>query len=239
MQHVPRGLLARHNFFRNSFILSFVSRARLIPALAVYLLLAGCGAARGPRLAHAGAPGLDGDVRNAVNPNAPFAVAATGPRLQMREPLLDVNGVPPCEAGQLGLFESGAAANGARHVVRLSFENTGQACRLSGFPTVTLLRPDGSVAGSVRLERVSDASMAATLEPAGPEEAAYMGPSPRVLLPARGSAAFTLGWTAGPDCERIGRVAIGAPDSGRPMVLARPLTVCEDRILITAVAPNP
>ena len=101
------------------------------------------------------------------------------------------------------------------------------------------MRADGSVAGSVRLERISEARMAATLSPGGSQEAAFTGPSPEVLLPAHGTATFQLGWTTGPECERISQVAIGAPGVTKPMVLARPLTVCEDRILITAVAPAP
>ena len=218
-----------------------MSRLYPIPLTALCLLLAGCQGARGPRLAKAGAPGLDGEPRNAANPNAPFAMSSAGlqgPRLRQRELLLDVNGVPRCDGMQLALDESGAASSETHHVVRLSFRNTGEACRLSGFPTVTLIREDGSIAGSVRLERISDERMAATLKPVGAQDSGLPGPSPQVLLPALRSAAFQLGWTAGPDCERISRVAVGAPDTTRPSVLARPLTVCENRVLITAVAPN-
>ncbi len=65
-------------------------------------------------------------------------------------------------------------------------------------------------------------------------------PSPQVLLPTHGDAAFDLGWTTGPDCEQVSRIAITAPgaDSGnmRSVVIPRQLVVCEDQILITAVA---
>ncbi len=201
--------------------------------------LAGCRDARGPHLARAGAPslGMDGEPRNAANPNAPFAVPAGSPQLRARPQILDINGVLPCVQEQLTLFESGAQSSGAHHTARIAFENTGSACRLGGFPSITLLRADGSVAGSVQLEKVSRVSMAATLKSGSGEEAAFEGPAPQVLLPSHGEAAFELGWITGPECERIGRIAIGAPGSTRPTLLPRPLTVCEDRILVTAVAP--
>ena len=209
------------------------------------LLLAGCSAEHGPRMLRAGAPAL-GSERNLADPNAPFTIPAGKPQLRTREPLLDVTDVGQCSQPQLLLFESRAQSNGDHHTLEYTIQNRGEGCRLGGFPAVSLLRADGSVAGTVRLEKVSSQRMAATLTPAPAagsavaQEASAVdeAPSPQVLLPARGSAAFELGWTTGPGCEQVSRIAIAAPGSTRPVVLPRPLVVCENRILITAVAPS-
>ncbi len=193
------------------------------------------------------APGLGDDAgmaRNVADPNAPFSVRSAHPMLTKREALLDVNGVPPCSLGQLTLFESRAQSNGARHTLRFSMSNTGEACRLSGFPAISLLRADGSVLGDVRIRKVSSDSMTASLAASSltqnedQSEDTLDSPSPQVLLPARGEAAFQLGWTAGPACEQVSRIAIAAPGATRGVVVARPIAVCEDQILITAVGAS-
>ncbi len=206
-------------------------------ATSAALVLTGCAASSGPHLLRAGAPALQSE-RNVANPNAPFLVPSGKPQLRTREPLLDVAAVDPCAEAQLTLFESRAQSSGDRHTLEYTIQNRGAACRLGGFPAISLLRPDGSVAGTVQLERVSSDSMAATLSSptAAVQQADLNTPSPEVLLPSRGSAVFQLGWTTGPNCEQVSRIAIAAPGSTRPVVLPRPLVVCENRVLITAVA---
>ncbi len=202
------------------------------------LVLCGCTQGRGPHLQRAGAPSLDSE-RNTANPNAPFLLPAEKPALRTREPVLDVNAADWCSETQLSLFESRAQSSGIRHTLQYTVRNGGPACRLGGFPSISLLHGDGSVAATVRLERVSRETLAATLAPgaAGALVAPAAVPTPHVLLPAHGSAAFQLGWVTGPDCERISRIAIAAPGSTRPVVLARPMVLCEDRILVTAIGP--
>ncbi len=191
---------------------------------------------------------MDGDdasthlARNVADPNAPFSVPS--PKFAIREPLLDVNGVDPCAPAQLSLFESRAQVNGMHHTVRFSIANSGYACRLGGFPSVTLLRADGSVIGGLRIRKVSSDSMSASLgspieqtADTLPGETAATAPSPMVLVPSKGEAAFQIGWTSGMHCEQVSRIAIAAPGATQSMQISRPISLCEDQILITAVAP--
>ena len=213
-------------------------------------LLSGCNQVRGP-FSRANAPGLSGGddsmkrAHNVADPNAPFSVPA--PRLVVRQPVLDVSEVAPCEPGQVTLFESRAQANGPHHTLRLSLENTGPACRLGGFPSVSLLGAGGEVLGSIHIRRVSRDSMAASLgapsSSVSPVSSAVAqadpdAPSPQILLSAKGQADFQLGWTSGADCEQVSRIAVAAPGSTRSILISRPLAVCEDQVLITAVSPS-
>lgn len=180
------------------------------------------------------------EARNVADPNGPFFVKAAGPHLSQRQTLLDVNGVPNCTPAQLTVWESEARSNGNRHSLRFSIGNAGEACRLGGFPSISLLRADGSVLGNVDLRRVSDSTFAASLSgaksnPASADES-LAAPSPAVLLSKDGRAGFQLGWTTGPACESVSRLAIGMPGATRAVVIPRPLQVCEDQVLITAVS---
>ena len=178
---------------------------------------------------------------NVADPNAPFTVMPPGPRLAVRQPaVLDVNGLPPCDPGQITLYESRAQANGPHHTLRLSLANTGEACRLGGFPSISLLGADGTVLGNIRIHKVSNQSMTASLaSPLLPaavkQEAEFDMPSPQVLLSAKGQADFQLGWTSGPNCEQVSRIAVAAPGTTRSILISRALAVCEDQVLITAI----
>ena len=215
--------------------------------MALSLCASGCNGTGAGISGNAVAPGMRGDesgtrvARNVANPNAPFAVAA--PHLAVREPLLDVNAVPGCASQQLSLFESRAEINGSHHAVRFTLQNAGPACRLSGFPSITLLRADGAVLGGVRVEKISESAMRASLTaPAMAQESAAMdGPSPQILLSTKGQAAFEVGWTSGPRCAEVSRIAVSAPGMvsaapGGTMQVARPIQICEDQVLITAVS---
>ncbi len=222
---------------------------KLTLAIALAGMLAaatGCGHIQASGSSRAGAPALqeEGSVRtghNVADPNAPFTMMPAVARLATREPLLDVNGVPACAPAALGIFESRSQANGPHHTARFTVENSGEACRLGGFPAITLLESNGTVLGNIHIRKVSAQSMAATL---GPAPAAGMQaasdpdePSPEILLTARGQAAFELGWTAGSTCEQVARIAIAAPGSTATITIPRMLSVCEDQVLLTAVSP--
>ncbi len=208
------------------------------------LFLAGCQSPHSGLSKRATAPGLrdsDGAVdgsmaRNVAAPNGPYTLAAAKPRLAVREAILDVDGVPACAPGQLGLFESRAQANGLRHTVRFTLSNQGSACRIGGFPSVSLLGADGTILGQIRLRKVSDTGMAAMLATGTRRETAVDGASPQILLPSQGHAAFDLGWTTGPACVQVSRIAIAAPGSTETVVIPRTLSVCEDQVLVTQVA---
>ena len=209
------------------------------------VLLAGCNQVRSGQSSRAGAPGLRGEdgqmARNVADPNAPFSVLA--PHLATREPMLDVNGVAPCQPAQITLFESRAQASGPHHTLRLSLANSGEACRLGGFPSITLLGSGNQVLGNIRIRKVSAGSMTASLaspvQPASAQQDESSDvPSPQVLLSAKGEADFQLGWTSGPNCEQVSRIAVAAPGTTRSVLISRPLAVCEDQVLITAVSPS-
>lgn len=218
-----------------------------VTAAGVMLLVTGCNQVRGSSAAYRGAPGLDSDgpalhvAHNVAEPNGPFALRDTSPRLSPRPVLLDINGVPDCNPEHLNLFESQAQANGVHHTLRLTIANTGEACRLGGFPSISLMQTDGTVLGQVRVEKVSTSSMEASLAPAGVMQVASDAsdaPSPLVLLPVKGEVAFRVGWTSGPDCIQAARIAVSAPGSLVPVMISRDLTVCEDRVMITAVGSS-
>ncbi len=208
--------------------------------LGALLCCIGCNGTPGRVSSSALAPGMHGEERpskaRVADPNGPFTIAA--PRLVARKPLLDVNGVPECGADQLSLFESRAEIHGLHHAVGFTLRNSGAACRLSGFPSITLLGEDGGVLGSIRIEKVSRSALRAYLvDPAQAREAAMPdAPSPRILLTGQDEAAFEVAWTSGPRCAEASRIAIAAPGALSSVEIARPLQVCEDQVLITAVS---
>ncbi len=216
-------------------------------------VLCGCSQVHARSGSAAMAPGFAGDrasmrvAHNVADPNSPFALRDAAPHLTARAPLLDVDGVPDCDPRQLNLYESRAEVSGAHHALRLTLANTGEACRIGGFPAISLVGSDGSVLASVRVDKVSDhrlaASLASPLVPAAarPGESGGRGESsgtvsPLVLLSPQGEAAFELGWTSGPNCLQASRIAVSAPGSREIIMLSRSLIVCEDRVQITAVA---
>lgn len=178
--------------------------------------------------------------RNVADPNAPFIVKAAHPVLATREPILDINGVPPCLPSQLTAFESGAQTVGRNHSLRISIVNRQDACRLGGFPSVALLDAHGDLLGNIGLERVSHDIILASLRPATQPVTSNgneLAPSPQVLLATKGEADFELGWTSGPECAEVSRIAIAAPGTTESIVMGRVLQICGNKLLITAVSP--
>ena len=130
------------------------------------------------------------------------------------------------------------------HIIRceLTLENLGPACRLGGFPAISLIDGDGAVLGAIQVRKVSSATMAASLVAMRGEggEEVPQAPSPQVLLPSKGGAEFQLGWVSGSACKQAARIAIAAPTTAAAnapaVIISRPLSVCEDQVMITAIA---
>ncbi len=235
--------------------MSSVFQAAALASL-LSLLGTGCDIAHGRGGRGGLAPTLYGEesARNVANPNAPFSIRAVSPSLAHR-PHPPGNGfradaTQPCSPAQLSLWESAARSNGNRHSLRFAVGNAGEACRLRGFPSISLLRADGSIVGEVTLRKISGSALSATLSAPlfnplsvassaqNPPSDRMALPSPLVVLPPKGEASFELGWTAGSNCEPVSRIAIGMPGTGRAVVLPRRLVVCQGELLITAIAAS-
>jgi hypothetical protein len=209
--------------------------------------LSGCTGARTSRSAYATAPGLNEDApldHGGANPNAPYTVVDHSAHLVKRPAILDVNGAEPCAAAELSLFESGARVDGERRSVRLNLVNHAKIpCRLSGYPAISLLRPDGTLIGSIAIEKVTRTKLEAALQPAGRAKVGVQAaaevenqPAPEVLLAPGGEAAFEVGWTSGTQCDQVGMIAVAAPGTLQSFTVRHALTVCKGRILVTALS---
>ena len=217
---------------------------------ALAALLSGCAGAHSGQLAYSTAPGLHEDAplssRGGANPNAPYAMVDHTAHLVTRPTQVDINAAAPCAASDLSLFESGAHVDGDRRSVRLNLVNHAkEACQLSGYPAISLLRADGSLLGSLRIEKVTattlEAAVSAPLSDASRNSASAKltsAPSVAVLLLPAGEAAFEVGWTSGPNCDQVGSIAVAAPGTVQTFVVRHTLTVCESRIRITAMSGN-
>ncbi len=200
--------------------------------------LAGCTAGPTPRLAKANAPLADGGgpARGMTNPNGPFTLVSRSPRLATRPAAIDVEAAPSCNAQDLSVFESGSQVNGDRRAVRLTLVNHGSSpCRLGGYPSISLLHKDGTLVGSITIDKMSGGTLTANLTaaPAGESE---VGPSPQVLLGASGGeASFNIGWQTGEQCDEVAQIAIAAPGTTSSFSINHPINVCAGRIQVTAM----
>jgi len=207
------------------------------------VLLTACNQVHNGGALRANAPGLEGttaQARNAANPNGPLKAIQPAPHLVQRAALLDVNNLEPCQPTKLTMSETQAQSSGARHTLRLSLTNTGEACRLGGFPAISLLGPNGKVLADVQVQKVSHTKMAASVALPGRvltpgQDAQSTTPSPQIMLPREGIAEFQIGWITGPSCEQVNRIAVAAPGTTRSILIGRPLTVCGGEIQLTAV----
>ncbi len=153
--------------------------------------------------------------------------------------MVDVNAVAPCAAGDLSLFESGAHVDGERRSIRLNLVNHAQEpCRLSGYPAISLLRKDGSLIGSIAVEKITATTLDAAFHPRGDATVTQVSasqPPAYVLLAPSGEAAFEIGWTSRPDCDQVGAIAVAAPGTLQSFTVNHTLSICEGRILVTAI----
>lgn len=208
------------------------------------VFLTGCSQIRNGATLHAGAPRLESNTaqaRNAANPNGPLNVVKPAPHLTQRATLLDIDELEPCQPTKLTLSETQAQSSGFSRTLRLSLINTGEACRLGGFPAVSLLGPTGNVLANVQIHKVSATGMAASMALSGnvagsSQDSSGSAPSPQIMLAANDEAEFQIGWTTGPDCEQVSRIAVAAPGTTRSILIGRPLAVCNGEVLLTAVS---
>jgi hypothetical protein len=230
----------RMNFRRHA----EASRPAMLAAITgiITLLATGCSGVRAPHSANANAPGLNEDAplssRGGANPNAPFALVDRSARLEKRPAVLDIGNAEPCQASQLSLFESGAQMDGDHRLVRLSLVNRGNAaCKLAGYPAVSLLRQDGTLIGSIAIEKVTAVSIEASVKSgaAGVQGTSFEAPSPLVMIAPAGEATFEVGWKHGENCDQVGAISVAAPGTLESFTVHHPLRVCEGRIMVTAV----
>ncbi|HEY0786572.1 MAG TPA: DUF4232 domain-containing protein [Acidobacteriaceae bacterium] len=227
------------------------SPSRWIAGLATATLVAGCGHGGTTHSARSNAPGLREAAplsgRGGANPNAPFLVVDHTVQLAKRSMPVDINAVQPCGAAQLSLFESGAQVDGERRSVRLNLVNHGALpCRLSGYPAISLLREDGSLIGSIAVEKVTATRLDGALKPgtnrAAGTDAPLRAPSPLVLLAPAGEASFEVGWTGsradGAGCAKVGSVVVAAPGTTQSFTVRHAFTVCQGRIQVTAITDS-
>ncbi len=224
-------------------------RVSLAGVVLCVALAAGCSAGPSPRLSHGSAPALNGDVpaRGMTNPNGPFTLAGHTPRLATRPTAVDVEAAAPCLAQDLSVFESGSQVEGVRRQVRLSLVNHGSGpCRLGGYPSVSLLRRDGTLVGTVAIEKVTSGTLTAEFtaaasqgspeSPRSPEVVESQGLPVQVLLtPSGGEAVFLIGWQTGAACEEVAQIAIAAPGTTSSFRINHAINVCSGRIQVTAV----
>lgn len=208
----------------------------------VLSLVCGCSSGPRPLSSHGQAPGIGDDTplarRGGTNPNAPFALAARPPQLVTRPTAQDIEAAPPCSTPDLSAYESGSQLNGDRRAVRLSLVNHGSAaCRLGGYPSISLLRRDGTLVGNITIEKITGGTLHAELST--PDQAASPAPSPQVLLDAKGGeASFNVGWTTGRDCDEVAQIVVAAPGSTQSFSINHPINVCAGRIQVTAVGDD-
>ncbi len=210
----------------------------------VLVLLTGCNQLRNGTALRTGAPGLESSAaqaRNAANPNGPLNAMKPAPHLAQRAAFLDISNLEPCQPAKLTLSETQAQSSGSSRTLRLSLINMGEACRLGGFPAVSLLGIDGKVLTDVQIHKISATRMAASIAspgktPVSIQNSPGSAPSPQIMLVKEGEAQFQIGWTTGPDCEQVNRIAVAAPGTTRSILIGRPLAVCDGEILLTAVS---
>ena len=206
----------------------------------------GCSHSQHASTLRGGAPTLlqeDGpqNARGGTNPNAPYLVAASKPELVKRADGATTDAADPCDSKNLSVTEIAAAVNGKYRAVKLAFDNQGlTACRLGGYPSISLLEQDGTPVASVVVDRVTGSSLSAQLAPpSAPQNTAQTengGKSgAQVLLEPKGEAWFQIGWSTGDGCPVVSRISVSAPGTSESFTVSHPLTICDGRVQITTL----
>ena len=168
------------------------------------------------------------------NPNAPYLVAGTGPKLIPRATAMDTSHAGPCDPEVLSVEEIAGDVNGTFRSVKLAFMNRGaMPCKLGGYPGVSLVDAQGEVIGKISIERVTPEKVVAELShnvPGGTGD-----PTPEVMLLPHEVAAFQVAWTTGPSCSAVSRIVVTAPGTERTFGINQPLTICAGHIQVTAL----
>lgn len=199
------------------------------------MLVLGCAGTRSGRVTTISASSVaPDDAAMHVNPNAPWIVPGTGPKLIPRAAAMDTSHAGPCNPDVLSVEEIAGDSNGMFRSVKLAFMNRGATpCKLGGYPGISLVDAQGESLGRIAIERVAPEKIVAELshnQPGGPGD-----PSPEVMLLPHQVAAFQVAWTTGPACSSVSRIIVTAPGSERAYGIAQPLTICAGRIQITAL----
>lgn len=215
---------------------AFVDRRFLFSAVAAGCLMAMCGGCAGShrtaavRVASQGA--APDDVALRPNPNAPYLMAGETPRLIPRATEMDARNAGPCNPEVLSVEQIAGDSNGLIRSMKLAFMNRGPvACRLGGYPGITLLDPEGANIGSIATEKISSSRVEAELSkaPAPPAETAV----PAITLMPHAVAAFQVVWTTGTNCSSVGQIVVTAPGSQRAFTVSQPMRICAGRVQVT------
>jgi hypothetical protein len=168
-------------------------------------------------------------------------VAASKPQLVKRADGATTDAADPCDSKNLSVTEIAAAVNGKYRAVKLAFDNQGlTACRLGGYPSISLLEQDGTPVVSVVVDRVTASTLSAQLAPAAaPQNTAQTEnagkPGAQVLLAPKGEAWFQIGWSTGDGCPVVSRISVSAPGTTESFTVSHPLTICDGRVQITTL----
>lgn len=217
---------------------------RLLTGAALSVILAGC--ANGPHArpsANSSAPAPDEPAyaRAGANPNAPYSVLESQPKLLTRSAALtaDLAQAEPCLPVQLAVFEVAANVDGNRRSVTLGFVNRGAApCKIGGYPEIQLLDAHHQIMANVVIERVSATTLTAGVAPPAQPATAATPAAAEVFLAPHSEADFQIAWTTGDGCPEISQISVAAPGSHHLFILNRRIALCEGPIQITALQPG-
>ena len=220
-----------------------LSEAR-IALLLVFVLLVSTGCTTrtsGHFKSAATAPAITGERRNVADPNAPFMLIDRTPH-PIAQPVSGEDATASCDLSALSVSEISASMTDGFRSIRLAFVNRGEtACRLGGFPSITLLDQDGQPVAGIAIEQTGEAAFAGSI--ADPTVATAVQTPAQVLLPPRGAASFQIGWAAGEYCRLISRFVVSAPGAAsqsdaimEKFAFDRPLTICSGQLRVTALS---
>jgi len=225
-------------------------------AAVMALLVAGCtqNAARGKVAGTA--PALSGEgqphIRGVSDPNAPFTLMdrmkASAGAVSSGE---DSASAARCAAADLQVYEAAASMNGDARSVRLALKNVGaNACRLSGYPAITLEDEYGAAIASIAVRQTGAASLsgavvAPVVKASAASGAGATGPVDIVLRPGN-KANFEIGWSSGEGCPVVSRFTVALPESSPTageesatasgsFTINRALNVCNGELQVTAL----
>lgn len=197
------------------------------------LLSAGCAGRHSARATAIASKGIaPDDVALRPNPNAPYIMPGTTPRLIPRATAQDAANAGPCDPEVLSVEEIAGDTNGIYRSVKLAFMNRGAVpCRLGGYPGISLLDSAGQTIGSITTQKVTNAEVLAELSKPG--TAAATSPAPNVTLMPHAVAAFQVVWSTGAGCSSVAEIQVTAPGTQRIFPITRPMKICAGRIQVT------
>jgi len=196
------------------------------------------------------------------DPNAPYMIPAPVHPVAAQVAPVAAGQASPCSPDALKVQEIAGNMHGDYHSIKLGFRNqTGVACRLSGYPMVALFNGQGQNLGSIAVERTTTAEVRAELGEPAPQRAGAPGSpqsangpassaaalepvsagtvgssSPVVVVMPKEVAAFQVVWSAGENCSSVARLLITPPGTTRTFSVSQPMSVCGGRIQVTPLS---